>query len=126
MKGRIIGRKACPWCKFPSAHVKKSEGKLPYHHCPECGCMTPARNGQQARHITSDMRPEPDYTAGEYAAASQAVAGPPVPPPTDDPIVVTGVVVKAGVKTAQAPKADPVIPAGGNGLWAQLTKGGVQ
>ena len=120
---RIIGRKACPWCKFPSAHIKQNTGKLPYHHCPECGTMTPARNGQQAKHITADMRPEPDYTTGEYAAASKAVAGPPVPPPTNDPIIVTGVVVKAGVKTTKAPAETPAPPPAGGGLWSQLMGG---
>jgi hypothetical protein len=122
---RIIGRKACPWCGFESAHVKQNEGKLPFHHCPDCGTMTQARNGSQAKHITSNMRPEPDYKAGEYAAASQAVAGgPPVPPVAADPIVVPGVVVRSGVKQPdKAPKAAPAAPAGGNGIWSQLMGG---
>ena len=120
---RIIGRKACPWCKFPSAHIKQNPGKLPYHHCPECGTMTPARNGEQARHICADMRPEPDYTAGDYAAASQAVTGAPTPPPTDTPIVVTGVVVKGGVKQKPVDSTPPAPAARASGLWDQLMGG---
>jgi hypothetical protein len=124
---RIIGRKGCPWCGFASAHIKQNEGKHPYHHCPECGTMTPARNGAQARHICADMRPEPDYKAGDYAAASQAVAqaqAMPEPPRAADPIIVPGVVVKSGRKTDK-PAATTPPPAGGGGLWGQLMgKGG--
>lgn len=127
---RILGRKGCPWCGFSSAHIKQNEGKLPYHHCPECGIMTPARNGVQARHICADMRPEPDYKAGDYAAASQAVAQAgalPEPPRAADPIIVPGVVVKSGRKVAviDKPGHTPAPPAGGAGLWGQLmSKGG--
>ncbi|WP_290904432.1 hypothetical protein [Aquabacterium sp.] len=127
---RIIGRKDCPWCGFQSAHVKQNEGKLPYHHCPECGTMTPARNGEQARHICRNMRPEPDYQAQAQAAQdlatqpqAQAKASPPVPPHTDDPIIVPGVIVKSGVKVAPAKTTPPPVRPGGNGLWSQLVKG---
>jgi predicted RNA-binding Zn-ribbon protein involved in translation (DUF1610 family) len=123
----IIGRKACPWCGFESAHVKQNPDKLPFHHCPDCGTMTQARNGTQAKHITANMRTEPHYTSGAYEAASQAVAGgPPVPPVAADPIVVTGVVVRSGLKqTDKVPKAacTTTLPAGGNGIWSQLMGG---
>lgn len=123
---RIIGRKDCPWCGFQSAHIKQTEGKLPYHHCPDCGMMTTARNGSQAKHLCGNMRPEPDYQAQAQAAQgmpAQASAEPPKPPHTDDPIIVPGVVVKSGVKVAPAKTTPPPIPAGGNGLWSQLVKG---
>lgn len=111
---RIIGRKDCPWCGFQSAHVKQTEGKHPYHHCPECGVMTHAKNGAQAKLIAGNMRPEPDYTAH---------AGPPVPPATDDPIIVPGVVVRSGIKQEAKPKQAPPPAAGGAGLWTQLMGG---
>lgn len=130
---RIIGRKDCPWCGFQSAHVKQSEGKRAYHHCPECGTMTTARNGAQERLICTNMRPEPDYTkqpephpAAQAAHVDQAdqASQQPRPPATDDPIVVPGVIVKAGVKVAAAKTTPPVLPKGGNGLWSQLVGGG--
>jgi hypothetical protein len=123
---KIIGRKGCPHCGFESAHVKQSEGKHPYHHCPECGIMTTARNGQQARLITANMRPEPDYTSPEYGgpAGKPAAGEVPTPPAAADPIIVPGVVVKNGIKK---PAKDPApVPAGGNGLWSQLVKGSPQ
>ncbi|HIV71353.1 MAG TPA: hypothetical protein H9903_10515 [Candidatus Aquabacterium excrementipullorum] len=109
----IIGRKGCTWCGFESAHVKQTDGKHPYHHCPHCGIMTHAKNGAQAALITANMRPEPNYKAG-----------PPVPPPTDNPIIVPGVVVKDGAKTERAPEQDKSAkPAKRAGLWAQLMPG---
>lgn len=57
--GRIIGRKACPWCGFASAHVRQNARKLPYHYCPECGLTTPAKNASQAERLVAGMRPEP-------------------------------------------------------------------
>jgi hypothetical protein len=111
---RIIGRKGCTWCGFESAHVKQTEGKHPYHHCPGCGMQTIAKNGHQAALILANVRPEPDYTNPP---------GPPVPPVAADPIVVPGVVVKAGVKQeAKPPKAAVEVapPPKGGGLWGQL------
>ena len=53
----IIGRKACPDCGFGHAHIKQTEGKLPYRHCPGCGLMTHAKNLAQAELIKAGMRP---------------------------------------------------------------------
>lgn len=98
----IIGRRACPWCGFAGAHVKRSEGKLPYHHCPQCGTMTHAKNGHQADLMLRGMRPEPGTV--------------PEPPAADRPIVVP-------VGTAEAAKPAPAAPARPKrraGLWEQL------
>jgi hypothetical protein len=96
----IIGRKACPDCGFEHAHIKQTDSKLPYRHCPECGMMTCAKNGAQAALLKKGMR----TVAGEM----------PQPPATDNPIVV--------------PKEDPpaaapapiAAPAKKVGLWDQL------
>lgn len=55
----IIGRRACPWCGFAHAHVRRNEGKQPYVYCPECGLGTQAKNGAQAQLLTKGMKPEP-------------------------------------------------------------------
>src|SRR5438105_1643355 len=93
----IIGRRECPWCGFEHAHVKQNEGKLPYHHCPDCGTMTPAKNGLQAKLLTKDMKP---------------IAGGPVPQPpaTDDPIVVPPEMAAKAAAAAAAPAAAPAAP----------------
>jgi hypothetical protein len=54
----ILGRKACLWCGFRSAHVRQRSGGHPYVYCPDCGLKTGASNGQQARLLTRNMRPE--------------------------------------------------------------------
>lgn len=73
---KLIGRMACPLCGFASAHVKRSEGKHPYMHCPVDGAVLQTRNGHQAQLLLAKMRPEDGYV--------------PEPPQTDDPIVVKG------------------------------------
>ena len=106
----IIGRRSCPWCGFGHAHVKQNEGKLPYHHCPDCGMMTPAKNGAQAALLKKGMGP----IDGVPPAAE-----PPRPPATDNPIVVHGVGHLVAPPAAAAPAAPPR-PAG---LWDQLMRG---
>lgn len=101
---RIIGRKACPWCGFQAAHIKQSDGKHPYHHCPDCGIMTHAKNGAQAKLIAVDLRHEPDYINQQ-----------PRPPETADPIIVKGVIPQAGPKADETPP-----PPKRAGLWDQL------
>lgn len=59
--GRIIGRRACPWCGFAHSHVRQAGTKFPYHYCPECGHKTLAHNGAQAKLITTGMKAEPTY-----------------------------------------------------------------
>jgi hypothetical protein len=102
----IIGRRPCPWCGFEHAHVKQNEGKLPYHHCPECGTMTPAKNGLQARLLTKDMRP---------------IAGGPLlePPKTDNPIIVPKEMADKAKAAAAAPAPAPA-PRKPAGLWDSL------
>lgn len=104
----IIGRRACPWCKFPHAHIKQGEGKLPYHHCPECGTMTVAKNGLQARLLKEGMGP------------IDGMPPPPQPPATDSPIVVRGVDHLVVPPAAAPAPAAPPRPAG---LWDQLMRG---
>lgn len=96
----IIGRRACPWCGFQHAHVKRNDAKNPFLHCPECGLLTQAKNGAQARLLTAGMRP-----AGAV----------PEPPPTDQPIIVP----KAAPPEPSPAPAAPPRPAG---LWEQLLK----
>lgn len=91
----IIGRRSCAWCGFDGAHVKKSEGKNPYHHCPQCGYLAHAKNGHQAELLTRGMR------------AIDA----PTPPHTDTPILAPGLVVKAPAATP-APAPEPKKRAG--------------
>jgi hypothetical protein len=135
-EAKIIGRRGCPWCGFESAHVKQSPGKNPYHHCPECGIMTHAKNGQQARLLVANMRAEPNYTeqaahaaqlhtkppAAEPAAPGAATDGP-QPPAAAAPIIVRG-----GVKMTQKPQAaaaDPVPPVTKPASWASALLGGL-
>lgn len=61
--GRIIGRRACPWCGFAHSHVRQAGDKYPYHYCPQCCCITHSFNGAQAKLITTGMKPEPKYGA---------------------------------------------------------------
>ena len=103
----IVGRLACPWCGFDAAHVKRNEGKLPYHHCPDCGFMTPAKNGQQAKLLTGRMRP-----------IDGAV---PEPPIAAEPIIVPGGAKAAAAPVASAPAAAaPAAPKKPAGFWDQL------
>ncbi len=53
----IIGRTNCPECGDTKAHIKRSEGKLPYRHCPECGFITQSRNRYQETLLLAKMRP---------------------------------------------------------------------
>lgn len=78
----VIGRRACPWCEFPHAHVRRNDGKLPYVHCPECGLGTQAKNGAQAKLLLEGMKPEPRPGHAEVLPAPGAadiVAAPPAP-----------------------------------------------
>jgi hypothetical protein len=59
--GRIIGRRACPWCGFAHSHVRQAGDKFPYHYCPQCGHKTQSVNGAQAKLITDGMKAEPKY-----------------------------------------------------------------
>lgn len=89
----IIGRLACPWCGFAGAHVKRSEGKRPYHHCPDCGSMTHTKNGHQETLLLAKMEAATGYV--------------PEPPGATVPIIVRG-----GAKPAevQPPAATPAAP----------------
>jgi hypothetical protein len=110
----IIGRQKCPDCGFDHAHVKQSEGKRPYRHCPECGLMTHAKNGAQAKLLTANMRPLP----GGHVPQSL--------PHTDDPIIFPGAAVAPAAPVAAAPEpaATPAAPKKPAGLWDALMKGG--
>lgn len=107
----LIGRHkhACISCGFPAPHVKRNEGKLPYVHCPECGLMTVAKNGQQATGLLANMRPEtgaPVYTPGDV---------PQIPRRPDD------IVIKADAPAAPAaPPAAPAPPQRRASPWAPL------
>lgn len=110
----ILGRKACPDCGFGAAHIKRRGEKHPYRHCPSCGLMTQARSHEQAAHLLRGMRPE----------------GQPLPPATDDPIVVPGLAAAPAAPAAVAAPAAPAAarpaaaPARPAGLWDSLMKGG--
>jgi hypothetical protein len=92
----ILGRMACFLCGFGAAHVKRSDGKRPYVHCPECGVMTHAKSGHQERLMLERSKPE--------APAPGAL---PEPPATDRPIIV-----RDGVKVAHsAARPAPAAPA---------------
>jgi len=109
---RIIGRKACPWCGFHGAHVKQSDGKNTYHHCPSCGLTTHAKNGLQSKLIEREMRPEPMYgTIPEPG------------PECDQPITMPGVLdaIKSAPPAAAPAPAAPKRPAG---LWDTLMRKG--
>jgi hypothetical protein len=107
---RIIGRKACPWCGFESAHVKRTEGKNSYHHCPSCGLTTPAKNGQQSKLIELGMRPEPLYGAIPEPG-----------PECDQPITIPGVLdaIRPAPRAAAPVPTAPKKPAG---LWDSLLR----
>lgn len=82
MAATIIGRKACGFCGFGAAHVKQTEGKHPYLHCPECGVMTHAKSGAQARLIVAGMRPEGQQPEPVQAQAPSPAAKPAQPQAT--------------------------------------------
>ena len=42
VKGRILGRRACPWCGFEHSHIRQTEGKLPYHYWLHVQDLAPA------------------------------------------------------------------------------------
>lgn len=81
MAATIKGRKGCPFCGFGAAHVKQTEGKHPYLHCPECGVMTHAKSGAQARLIVAGMRPEGQQQ--QAAEPAQAPAAAPAAKPAE-------------------------------------------
>jgi hypothetical protein len=68
----IIGRIACPLCPHQAAHVKRRGDKLPYLHCPECGCLLTTRNGMQAAHLMNKARPDKLAALSRPAPAGQA------------------------------------------------------
>jgi ssDNA-binding Zn-finger/Zn-ribbon topoisomerase 1 len=89
--GRIIGRKQCPWCGFEGAHVRKNEGRNPYHYCPDCGYNVASRNGHQAELLARGMRPEckgghaDETTGAPIPPAGPADIRPAEPPPPPEP-----------------------------------------
>ncbi|MDN3921517.1 hypothetical protein [Roseateles violae] len=94
----LIGRLTRPClCGFAAPHVKRNEGKLPYVHCPDCGMMTTAKNGQQARAILANTRPE--------------TGAMPEPPATDQPIIVKTDAPPAPKAATQAQPAAAPTPA---------------
>lgn len=105
---KIIGRTVCPDCGFEGAHIKASDGKQPYRHCPDCGLMTQARNGAQAKLLLAKARPVGPVDSGPNSS--------PTPPAADRPIIVPA--SPAPVPAAPAP-AKPKRP----GLWDQLMRG---
>ena len=117
MAGKIIGRHTAPCasCDFEGVHVKQNDGKLPYMHCPECGLMTPAKNGQQAQGLLRHTRAQKI----DQAAPAPAPAIP-QPPVAAQPIVIP----QDPAPAAKAP-ADPPTPAAPAraGLWDSLMKG---
>lgn len=96
--GRIIGRKECPWCGFEHAHVRKNEGRNPYHYCPSCGYNVASRNGHQADLLLKGMRPE----RGGHAQDA------PVPAESADDIRIKPA---DPPKPVEAPAAAPAEPA---------------
>lgn len=113
---QILGRhtRPCASCDFNGVHVKKNEGKLPYTHCPDCGLMCAAKNGQQAAGLLRNTRPN---------KIDQAAPPIPAPPVADNPIVVPPEVA-ALAKPAAAAAPEPVAPAKPAGLWDSLMKRG--
>lgn len=103
MAASIIGRKACPWCGFEHAHIKQTEGKQPYQHCPECGVMTHAKSGAQARLIVAGMKTTQAAPADPAPAASKPQAAPKQAPQADPPTQTS--------KPQAAPSAAPAAPA---------------
>lgn len=106
--GRIIGRTACPLCDHEAAHVKQSEGKLPYVHCPECGCTLPTRNGVQAGHLRRKTR------ADKLAHLSPGADGVHVPQPPssgNDIVLRDDPPAAPTTTTTTAPAAAPAAPA---------------
>ena len=77
----IIGRSACPLCQNQAAHVKCRPDKLPYIHCPECGCNLVCRNSVQAGYLMAKARPDKLAAVtrpGQPHRAAQAQGGPAV------------------------------------------------
>lgn len=112
---QILGRhiRPCPSCDFNGVHVKQNEGKLPYTHCPDCGLMCAAKNGQQAAGLLRNTR----------ANKIDQAAPPPAPPVAENPIVVPPEVAALAVPTP-APAPAPAAPAKPAGLWDSLMKRG--
>ena len=100
--GRIIGRVGCPLCPNEAAHVKQSEGKLPYVYCPECGCTLPTRNGVQAGYLLAMTRPD------KLAELTRDPSGNPTEPRPAPP------------PAAAAAPAQPIKPATRASPWAPL------
>ncbi len=113
MAGKIIGRHTAPCasCDFTGVHVKQNDGKLPYMHCPECGLMTPAKNGQQAAGLLRHTRAQ---------KIDQAPAPVPVPPVADRPIIVPQDPAPAAMAPAEPPTPAPAAQARRAGLWDSL------
>lgn len=111
MAGKIIGRHTAPCasCDFEGVHVKQNDGKLPYLHCPECGLMTSAKNGQQAQGLLRHTRAQKIDQAAPPAPV-------PVPPVADRPIIVP----QDPAPAATAPADPPATPARRAGLWDSL------
>jgi len=116
MAGKIIGRHTAPCasCDFEGVHVKQNDGKLPYMHCPECGLMTPAKNGQQAQGLLRHTRAQKIDQAATPAPASAI----PQPPVAAQPIVVPQDPAPAARAPADPPA--PAAPAKRAGLWDSL------
>lgn len=116
--GHILGRhkQPCVSCEFDGVHVKQNPGKLPYLHCPDCGLMSPAKNGQQAAGLVRNMRPQ---------KIDQAASQAPTPPAADRPIEVPPDVAALAVP-APAPTPAPAAAAAPRraGLWDSLINGG--
>lgn len=97
----ILGRHKAPCmsCGFDGVHIKCNDGKKPFFHCPNCGLMASAKNGQQAAGLLANMR----------AQKIDLPAKVPEPPKAENPIIVPP--DAAPVAAAAAP-AGPRKPAG--------------
>lgn len=116
--GQILGRhkQPCVSCEFDGVHVKQNPGKLPYLHCPDCGLMSPAKNGQQAAGLVRNMRPQ---------KIDQAASQAPKPPAAERPIEVPPEVAALAVPEAPPPaQQTPAAPARRAGLWDSLMNSG--
>lgn len=105
----IVGRLACFLCGFAHAHVKRTEGKRPYVHCPECGIMSHAKSGHQERLMLERCKPEPGTL--------------PEPPGADAPIIVRDGVKQAARPAPPPPVAAPAAPAKPASWADQLLRG---
>lgn len=98
MASQMIGRRACPWCEFGSAHVKRSE-KCLYLYCPECGAQHYARTERQEADLMKGTRPEPSRAATGSGAPPAPAPAPSATPPTID-----------ATPTGSEPPAPPAAP----------------